>query len=57
MALTFFAYLGFSVFSFAASDLPEPERKLPRAMYVALGGTTALYVAISVGELKTESGP
>jgi amino acid transporter len=53
VALTFFAYLGFSVISFAAGDLPEPERNLPRAMYVALGGTTALYVAISVGVFGT----
>jgi amino acid transporter len=53
VALTFFAYLGFSVISFTAGDLPEPERNLPRAMYVALGGTTALYVAISVGVFGT----
>jgi amino acid transporter len=37
------------VISFTAGDLPEPERNLPRAMYVALAGTTALYVAISIG--------
>ncbi len=30
VALTFFAYLGFSVISFAAGDLPDPERNLPR---------------------------
>ena len=53
VALTFFAYLGFSVISFAAGDLPEPERNLPRAMYVALGATTALYVAISIGVFGT----
>ncbi len=53
VALTFFAYLGFSVISFAAGDLPDPERNLPRAMYTALGGTTALYVAISIGVFGT----
>ena len=53
VALTFFAYLGFSVISFAAGDLPEPQRNLPRAMYVALGATTALYVAISIGVFGT----
>jgi len=53
VALTFFAYLGFSVISFAAGDLPKPERSLPRAMYLALGGTTVLYVAISVGVFGT----
>jgi amino acid transporter len=49
VALTFFAYLGFAVISFAAADLPSPERTLPRAMYIALGVTTVLYIAISLG--------
>jgi amino acid transporter len=49
VALTFFAYLGFAVISFTAGDLPNPERSLPRAMYLALGITTVLYVAISLG--------
>jgi amino acid transporter len=49
VALTFFAYLGFAVISFAAGDLPEPKRTLPRAMYIALAVTTFLYFAISLG--------
>ncbi len=32
VALTFFAYLGFNVITFAAGDLRDPERDLPRAM-------------------------
>jgi amino acid transporter len=32
IALTFFAYLGFSVITFAAGDLEDPARGLPRAM-------------------------
>jgi amino acid transporter len=53
VALTFFAYLGFAVISFAAGDLRRPERDLPRAMYLALGGTTLLYIAIAVGVFGT----
>jgi amino acid transporter len=49
VALTFFAYLGFAVISFTAGDLEKPERSLPLAMYVALGITTVLYIAISIG--------
>jgi amino acid transporter len=49
VALTFFAYLGFAVISFTAGDLPDPERSLPQAMYVALAVTTVLYIAISIG--------
>jgi amino acid transporter len=53
VALTFFAYLGFSVITFAAGDLRNPERELPRAMYLALGVTTVLYVLISLGVFGT----
>ena len=54
VALTFFAYLGFSVISFAVGDLEDPARGLPRAMYGALGVTAALYVLISFGVFGTE---
>ena len=53
VALTFFAYLGFSVITFAAGDLRDPARELPRAMYVALAVTTVLYVLISLGVFGT----
>lgn len=53
VALTFFAYLGFTVVSFTGGDLPNPSRNLPRAMYLALGITIALYVLISIGVFGT----
>jgi amino acid transporter len=53
VALTFFAYLGFAVISFAAGDLRNPTRDLPRAMYIALGSTTILYVAIALSVFGT----
>lgn len=53
VALTFFAYLGFTVVSFAGGDLPDPSRTLPRAMYLALGITTTLYVLIAIGVFGT----
>ena len=53
VALTLFAYLGFSVITFAAGDLRDPARELPRAMYLALGVTTVLYVLISLGVFGT----
>ena len=53
IALTFFAYLGFSVITFAAGDLEDPARGLPRAMYTALGITGGLYVLISFGVFGT----
>jgi amino acid transporter len=53
VALTFFAYLGFNVITFAAGDLPKPKHDLPRAMYQALGITAVVYVLISIGVFGT----
>jgi amino acid transporter len=53
VALTFFAYLGFTVISFTGGDLPDPVRNLPRAMYVALGITATLYILIAIGVFGT----
>ena len=57
VALTFFAYLGFSVITFAAGDMRDPEHELPKAMYRALGVTTVLYVLISLGVFGTLTVP
>ena len=53
VALTFFAYLGFSVITFTAGDMRDPARTLPRAMTVAMGITVVLYVAVSIGVFGT----
>jgi amino acid transporter len=53
VALTFFAFLGFSVITFSAGDLKDPARGLPRAMYSALGVTAGLYVLIALGVFGT----
>jgi amino acid transporter len=53
IALTFFAYLGFAVISYTGGSLPNPQRGLPRAMYLALGITTLLYVLVSIGVFGT----
>src|SRR6516165_2871164 len=49
VALTFFAFLGFGVITFTAKDLDQPKRQLPRAMFLALGIATIVYVAVSLG--------
>jgi len=53
VALTFFAFLGFGVITFTAKDLPNPRRQLPRAMFLALGIATVIYVAVSLGVFGT----
>jgi len=54
-ALTFFAFLGFGIITFTAKDLAEPARQLPRAMYLALGIATTIYIAIALGVFGTLS--
>jgi amino acid transporter len=53
VALTFFAYLGFSVVAFTGGDLPNPGRDIPRAMYLSIGISILTYVAIAIGVFGT----
>lgn len=53
VALTFFAFLGFGIVTFTAKDLANPPRQLPRAMFLALGVATVIYVAVSLGVFGT----
>lgn len=53
VALTFFAFLGFGVITFTAKDLANPKRQLPRALYLALGIATVIYVAVAIGVFGT----
>lgn len=53
VALTFFAFLGFGIITFTAKDLRDPSKELPKAMYVALGIATVVYVAVSLGVFGT----
>jgi amino acid transporter len=55
VALTFFAYLGFGVIAFAGGDLQNPKRNMPRAMFISLGFTMVLYVALAIGVFGTLS--
>jgi len=57
VALTFFAFLGFAVISFTGDDLPDPKKNLPRATYLALAVTTALYVLVAIGVFGTLTVP
>jgi amino acid transporter len=53
VALTFFAFLGFGVITFTAKDLADPNRQLPKAIYMALGIATVVYVAVALGVFGT----
>jgi amino acid transporter len=53
VALTFFAYLGFSMVAFTGSDIPNPGRNLPRAMYISILIAIVTYLAISFAVFGT----
>jgi amino acid transporter len=53
VALTFFAFLGFGVVTFTAKDLADPSHQLSRAIYLALGIATVIYVAVALGVFGT----
>jgi amino acid transporter len=53
VALTFFAFLGFGIVTFTAKDLAQPSRQLPRAMAIAIGLATIVYVGVSLGVFGT----
>ena len=53
VALTFFAFMGFSVITFSAGDLADPARGLPRAMYTRARHDRRLYVLIALGVFGT----
>jgi APA family basic amino acid/polyamine antiporter len=47
-ALIFFAYLGFEELGNLAEEMREPERNLPRALFIALAATTLIYIAVAL---------
>jgi APA family basic amino acid/polyamine antiporter len=47
-ALIFFAFLGFDELGNLAEEMHRPERDLPRALFISLGVTTTIYVAVAL---------
>jgi APA family basic amino acid/polyamine antiporter len=43
--LIFFAYLGFDELGNFAEEMRNPERDVPRALFIAVGATTGIYLA------------
>jgi APA family basic amino acid/polyamine antiporter len=47
-SLVFFAYIGFGQIGNLAEEMQQPERDLPRAYYLAMAITAAIYISTSV---------
>jgi APA family basic amino acid/polyamine antiporter len=54
-ALVFFSFLGFENIANLAEESREPERDLPRAMFLSLAIATVLYVLVAVAALALAS--
>jgi amino acid transporter len=50
-ALVFFSYLGFENIANLAEEAKAPERDLPRAIFLSLGFSTALYVLVALAAI------
>ncbi|XXF75057.1 APC family permease [Myxococcaceae bacterium GXIMD 01537] len=55
VGLTFFAYSGFGMMANAGADVDDPRKTIPRAIYLAIGVVTLLYVGLSVTVLALVS--
>lgn len=51
-ALVFFAFIGFDEVITLAEETREPTRTVPRALLLALGLSTALYVAVAIAAVS-----
>jgi APA family basic amino acid/polyamine antiporter len=51
-SLVFFAYLGFEGMANLSEEMKNPERDLPKAMLLALGISTILYILVAVSAVS-----
>ncbi len=47
-SLVFFAFIGFDVVATSAEEVRDPQKRLPRGIFLGLGIVTALYVLVSI---------
>ncbi|MBU8894855.1 APC family permease [Corallococcus sp. M34] len=55
VGLCFFAYSGFGMMANAGADVAEPRKTIPKAIYLAIGVVTLLYVGLSITVLSQVS--
>ena len=53
VALTFFAFLGFSMVAFTGEDLENPKKNMPKAMLFSIVIAIATYVAVAIAVFGT----
>jgi APA family basic amino acid/polyamine antiporter len=55
--LLFFAFAGYARIATLGEEVREPERVIPRAIVIALGGAVVVYAVIAVAVLSVLGGP
>ena len=48
-ATVFFAYEGFELICYDRDDMDDPERTLPRSLYLSIAIVAAVYIAVTIG--------
>ena len=56
-ALIFFAYTGFARVTIMAEEVHDPEKTIPRSIYLALGISTAIYLLVSIAAVGLAGAP
>jgi basic amino acid/polyamine antiporter, APA family len=56
-ALIFFAYTGFARVTIMAEEVKNPEKTIPRSIYLALGVSTVMYLLVSIVAIGLAGAP
>ena len=48
IAITFFAFQGFSIIAHTAENIPRPEKTLPKAIFISIAITMVIYTSLAV---------
>jgi APA family basic amino acid/polyamine antiporter len=56
-ALIFFAYTGFARVTIMAEEVKDPEKNIPRSIYLALGISTVIYLLVSIVAVGLSGAP
>jgi basic amino acid/polyamine antiporter, APA family len=56
-ALIFFAYTGFARVTIMAEEVKNPEKTIPRSIYLALGISTVIYLLVSIVAIGLAGAP
>jgi nucleotide-binding universal stress UspA family protein len=57
MGLTFIAFEGYEIISQSGEEVVDPKRSVPRAIFLAIGMATAIYILVSIVAIGATNAP